>query len=107
MNKHHAKAFTLLLLVLFIGLTTSVWGAETDNYGNGEYALTRYHVAIEVNEDNSFLITEEIKAHFLVSKHGIIRGAMCDVTFFESNSRLEPRKTMFYLKILPVSVFQM
>jgi len=42
--------------------------------GNGEYSLTKYHVDIVVNENNSFQITEQIRAHFHVRRHGIIRA---------------------------------
>lgn len=45
----------------------------TNTRGNGEYALTKYDIDIKVNENNTFDITENISAHFNVSKHGIFR----------------------------------
>lgn len=42
-------------------------------YQNYEYVIDEYHVEINVNEDNSYDITEEITAYFNVNKHGIIR----------------------------------
>ena len=44
------------------------------DYQNYEYVIDEYHVEIDVNEDNSYDITEEITAYFNVQKHGIIRS---------------------------------
>ena len=67
-------------LVLFPTVTTAsenpadhFSGDNINTYGNGEYALTKYSIDIEVNENNTFLITEHITAHFNVNKHGIYR----------------------------------
>jgi len=45
-----------------------------DLNGNGEYAITKYKIDIIVNKDNSYFITEQITAYFLVQKHGIYRN---------------------------------
>ena len=39
---------------------------------NTEYSLTKYHIDVKVNENNTFQITEQIRADFHVLKHGII-----------------------------------
>lgn len=44
-----------------------------DTYGNGEYAITNYKIDINVNENNTFDITEYITAYFNIEKHGIFR----------------------------------
>lgn len=44
------------------------------DYQSYEYVIDEYHVEIDVNEDNSYDITEEITAYFNVDKHGIIRS---------------------------------
>ena len=41
---------------------------------NSDYSLTKYHVDMIVNENNTFNITEQISAQFNVDKHGIIRA---------------------------------
>jgi hypothetical protein len=46
---------------------------ETNTAGNGEYAITSYKIDVQVNENNTFLITEYITAYFSVDKHGLIR----------------------------------
>ena len=49
------------------------YDTETNTYGNGEYAITKYQVDMIVNEDNIYDITEYIEVYFSVPKHGIIR----------------------------------
>ena len=44
-----------------------------EQYKNRDYVLDKYEVIINVNEDNSFDITENIEAYYNVKKHGIIR----------------------------------
>ncbi len=57
----------ILFLVLFLLIfTTGISYAQ-------EYTIDSYHIKMEVNEDNSFNITESIGANFYVQKHGIIR----------------------------------
>jgi hypothetical protein len=46
---------------------------DTDTYGNGDYALTKYILTIAVNEDNTLHINEQISAHFNIPRHGIMR----------------------------------
>ena len=48
----------------------------TDSYSPSyqDYEISKYHVDIKVNEDNSFDIKESIQANFYVHKHGIIRN---------------------------------
>ena len=42
-------------------------------YENEEYSITQFRIEINVNEDNTFLITEYITAYFRTEKHGILR----------------------------------
>ena len=64
-----AGLLSFILVLLTMGCSDMV---EPD--ANSEYALTKYHIDIQVNEDNTFLITEEIRAHYHVNKHGINRA---------------------------------
>ena len=57
------KVLWMLLLLLLPGVAM----ANTDS----EYSVTKYHVDIKANEDNTFLITQQIRVHFYVPKHGI------------------------------------
>ena len=42
-------------------------------YSKRDYVIDKYEVIINVNEDNSFDITENIETYYNVQKHGIIR----------------------------------
>ena len=60
------------------GLSSSSSSTQNDLlynriYSSNEYYINKYHVDINVNENNSFDITENITAYFNVSKHGIYR----------------------------------
>lgn len=46
---------------------------DYNNYNTYDYTIKKYNVDMVVNEDNSIDITEDITAHFNVSKHGIYR----------------------------------
>lgn len=48
---------------------------DKENYygSNSEYYIDKYNIVINVNEDNTFNITETIDSHFNVLKHGIFR----------------------------------
>ncbi len=45
----------------------------TNTTDNDQYTLTEYKIDIKVNENNTFNISEYIKAYFNVDKHGIFR----------------------------------
>ena len=47
--------------------------SEQDIYNSLDYVIDKYKIDINVNEDNSLDITENIKAYFNVEKHGIYR----------------------------------
>ena len=61
--KIHFTGLAFLLTLLF------PFGA----IANSDYNLTGYKIEIQVNEDNSFFITERITVHYNVPKHGIER----------------------------------
>jgi len=63
MKKTLAISFLLLLPIIL----------TAQSPGNGEYALTKYKIDMIVNENNSFLITENITAYYHVDKRGIER----------------------------------
>ena len=46
----------------------------TNTIGNGEYAITKYHIDMKVNENNTFDMNEQITAYFNIAKHGIFRS---------------------------------
>lgn len=57
------KVLTILILTMFFPLTT---------YAK-DYEITNYDIKVIVNENNTYQITETIKANFFIPKHGIIR----------------------------------
>ncbi len=63
----------LFLVFLFPSKANANNDDAINTYGNGEYALTSYDVVINVNENNTFYIIENISAYFNVRKHGIFR----------------------------------
>lgn len=55
-------------------LNTDIYSQYDNIYtGHSDYFIKKYHVDINVNENNSFDITEYITAYFNVYKHGIYR----------------------------------
>ena len=71
--KFRSLIFILLLISMTIARPDKTEAASVNTDGNSEYALSKYQIDVQVNEDNSFLITERITAYFSVAKHGIIR----------------------------------
>ncbi len=48
--------------------------SEIEEYKNYDYVIDKYNIEINVNENNTLNITENILAVFTVPKHGIIRN---------------------------------
>ena len=81
-----------------IALLMTAVTAEADT--NSQYSLSKYHVDIKVNENNTFQITEYIRAHFFVDRHGIIRK----IPLRNEVVRLNGTKSRNKVKITDVSV---
>ena len=62
---------------------------------NNDYLINEYNIKIDVNEDNTFDIIEEINAYFNVEKHGIIRK----IPYINYVEREDGTKTKNYAKI--------
>lgn len=62
------KNIFLIIFALIIILPTSV---KADN--NSDYIIKKYDINIDVKENNSYNITENIEAYFNIDKHGIFR----------------------------------
>ncbi len=80
--------FPVLILLIFNFTPLCVYGeaalpddsnpfqsrpSTIDSYANYEYVIDSYDVIINVNENNTYDITENIVAYFNVNKHGIFR----------------------------------
>ena len=59
------RRFLVLLLSCLFLFASNVYAEYFD--------ITKYHVDIKVNLDNSYDIVEEITADFIARRHGIIR----------------------------------
>lgn len=66
------KILSLVVIFIISFMPLNVMADEYDNMGY-DYTLDNYDVNINVNEDNTFDITETINAFFNVPKHGIYR----------------------------------
>ena len=53
--------------------SSTIKPSENGYYSNYDYVIDSYNVAIKVNENNTYDITEKIEAYFNVPKHGIYR----------------------------------
>lgn len=73
---------------------------EINTQGNGEYALTKYKIDIQVNENNTFNINEDITAYFNINKHGIFRKIPLKNTVI----RLDGTKSTNHAKISEIKV---
>jgi hypothetical protein len=56
-----------IFFIIFSNLSDYTRPVSTD------YTISSYDVTVNVNEDNSYDVTETITANFLVRKHGIYR----------------------------------
>lgn len=65
--------FLSIIFALMLTAVSSVPAFADDNASYVPYYFTAYNVDINVNEDNSFDITEHISAYFNEQRHGIYR----------------------------------
>ena len=65
--------FLSIIFALMLTAVSSVPAFADDNASYVPYFFTAYNVDINVNEDNSFDITEHISAYFNEQRHGIYR----------------------------------
>ncbi len=63
------KSLILAIVISFFG----IFNVQNVNASTSEYVIEKYKIDMVVNENNTFDITEEITANFLVQKHGIFR----------------------------------
>ena len=63
------KSLILAIVISFFG----IFNVQNVNASASEYVIEKYKIDMVVNENNTFDITEEITANFLVQKHGIFR----------------------------------
>lgn len=71
-NENNFINNTTLSDVYYYTITYKVKNNEKD-YSNYKYILTKYHVDINVSENNIYSITENINAYFNEPRHGIFR----------------------------------
>lgn len=65
--------FLSIIFALMLTAVSSVPAFADDNASYVPYYFTAYNVDININEDNSFDITEHISAYFNEQRHGIYR----------------------------------
>lgn len=66
MKKKYIKYFILMVICLLCFIPNKTYASST-------YTITDYDINMEVNEDNTFDITETITVYFNTSSHGIYR----------------------------------
>ena len=80
--KKFLKGLIITILAVILINPTIVAAIDTDEgytpskiskYSNLDYVIDKYDININVNENNTFDITETITAYFNVAKHGIYR----------------------------------
>lgn len=67
------KILSLLVIFIVSFIPLNVMADEYDDSSYYDYTLDSYDVNINVNENNTFNITETIDAFFNIEKHGIFR----------------------------------
>ena len=87
------KKVKYLLIAIILSLFI-INNPKATSYNN-DYIIDEYNIKIDVNEDNTFDIIEEINAYFNVEKHGIIRK----IPYINYVEREDGIKTKNYAKI--------
>lgn len=116
MNKIGHLFHFLLLVLLICNLTPLCVNAQAalpgdansfqsrpsnfDTYANYDYVIDSYDININVNENNTYDITEHIVAYFNVNKHGILRNLPLKNTL----TRTDGTSSMNRAKVSNVSV---
>ncbi len=110
--KKTVKSFAILLVLLsFTSLSVlAAVNSQTpakqsklsanSSYKSYEYLLDSYDINIVVNENNTFIITENIGAYFNVSRHGIFRS----IPLKNKVERLDGTTSVNRAKITGISV---
>ena len=71
-NKKNVIIKIVVLFILMFGISNKTFATTVDSdYSN--YIIENYDIEINVNENNTFDITEKITVNFTTPKHGIIR----------------------------------
>ena len=100
MIKFLKKSFSIINFQLSIVIALLMLPIAVQANTNSEYSLTKYHIDIKVNENNTFQITEQIRAQFNVRKHGINR----EIPIWNEVVRLDGTKSQNWAKTTDVSV---
>lgn len=72
-NESNFKNNNKLSDVYYYTITYKVKNNNKQDYSNYKYVLNKYHVDINVSENNIYSITENINAYFNEPRHGIFR----------------------------------
>lgn len=104
MKKNIKKIFVFIILIIscyLVNVKADNLTPSLDDINNRhEYVIDKYNININVNENNTFDITEEITAHFNIPKHGIIRK----IPLKNTVERLDDSTSINYAQITNVSV---
>ena len=80
MKKEIKMIFSLIIMVIAVfalntatTYATSTYSSSLSEYGYKDYVIDEYDIQINVNENNTFDITEKITVDFNTRKHGIFR----------------------------------
>lgn len=88
--------FFLLLAVSFLPMQT-VWAEDgaTETLLDDDYYIDTYHVDIEVEEDNTFHITETLTYNFVQDHHGMTRV----IPLWHTRNREDGSESKIYAKV--------
>ena len=88
--------FFLLLAVSFLPMQT-VWAEDgaTETLLDDDYYIDTYHVDIEVEEDNTFHITETLTYNFVQDHHGMTRV----IPLWHTRNREDGSDSKIYAKV--------
>lgn len=88
--------FFLLLAVSFLPMQT-VWAEDgaTETLLDDDYYIDTYHVDIEVEEDNTFHITETLTYNFVQAHHGMTRV----IPLWHTRNREDGSDSKIYAKV--------
>lgn len=71
-------SFSIIIAIALIFISTNCVYASSSGTNktsnSNEYAITKYHIDMKVNENNTFDMNEEITTYFNTDKHGIFRS---------------------------------
>lgn len=85
-QKKFSLIFCTFLLALLFPISIQAESNEYYDYSNG-YVITDYNIHINVNENNTFDVSETITADFSIYKHGIFRTIPLNNTVKRENGK--------------------